>query len=143
MALFLRDEVIRETVGMDNMLEAIEDMQRHYGLGECYNLGRRKIIGGSGVLSVMGGGLFYKGVFGVKAYTVISGRYSFQISRMMRPRGSSWPSFRPTGWGSYGLEPQRAWPPDTWPGRMPRSRECLAQGTRPLPSSKGCARRGI
>ena len=80
MALFLRDEDVRATVGMDDMLEAIEDMQRHYGLGEASNLGRRKIIAGSGLLSVMGGGLYYKGVFGVKTYTVISGRYSFHIT---------------------------------------------------------------
>ena len=80
MALFVRDEDIRETVSMDDMLGAIEDMQRHYGLGEAYNLGRRKIIASSGLLSVMGGGLYYKGVFGVKTYTVISGRYSFHIT---------------------------------------------------------------
>ena len=80
MALFLRDEDVRATVGMDDMLEAIEEMQHHYGLGEASNLGRRKIIAGSGLLSVMGGGLYYKGVFGVKTYTVISGRYSFHIT---------------------------------------------------------------
>ena len=80
MALFLRDEDIKETVGMDDMLEAIEDMQRHYGLGESYNLGRRKIIASSGMLSVMGGGLFYKGVFGAKTYTTAGGRYTFHIT---------------------------------------------------------------
>ena len=80
MALFLRDEEIRETVGMDDMLEAVEDMQRHYGAGEASNLGRKKITASSGLLSVLGGGLFYKDVFGVKTYTVIAGKYAFQIT---------------------------------------------------------------
>ena len=80
MALFLRDEDIRAAVSVEDMLAAIEDMQRQYGLGDAYNLGRRKIIADTGLLSVMGGGLYYKGVFGVKTYTVISGRYSFHIT---------------------------------------------------------------
>ena len=80
MALFLRDEEIRETVGMDEMLQAIEDMQRHYGAGEASNLARRKIIASSGLLSVLGGGLYYKEVFGVKTYTVIGGKYTFHIT---------------------------------------------------------------
>ena len=32
------------------------------------------------MLSVMGGGLFYQGVLGVKTYTVVKGTYSFQVS---------------------------------------------------------------
>ena len=80
MALFLRNEDVDEVVSMDDMLAAIEDMQRHYGLGQASNLGRRKIIASTGLLSVMGGGLYYKGVFGVKTYTVISGNYSFHIT---------------------------------------------------------------
>jgi len=95
-ALFLRDEDIRQTVSMGDMLEAIEDMQHHYGHGKAYSLGRRKIIASSGLLSVMGGGLYYnrecatgvgqreggttQGVFGVKTYTVIAGKYSFHIT---------------------------------------------------------------
>ena len=80
MALFLRDEEVRQCVSMDEMLEAIESMQRHYGNGEAYNLARRKIIAGTGMLSVMGGGLFYQGLLGVKTYTVVKGVYSFQVS---------------------------------------------------------------
>ena len=80
MALFLRDEDVLNTVSMDSMLEAIESMQQHYGHGEAYNLPRRKIIGSSGMLAVMGGGLFYEGVLGVKTYTVVNGAYSFQVS---------------------------------------------------------------
>jgi len=65
MALFLRDEDVRQAVTMDAMLETIDTMQRHYGLGEAYSLPRRKIIGSGGMLAVMGGGLFYDGVLGI------------------------------------------------------------------------------
>jgi alanine dehydrogenase len=80
MALFLRDEDVNQTVSMDEMLTAIESMQRHFGHGEAYNLARRKIVAGGGSLSVMGGGLFYDAVLGVKTYTVVKGKYSFQVS---------------------------------------------------------------
>ena len=80
MALFLRDEEVRQVVTMEDMLEAIESMQRHFGRGEAYNLPRRKIIASGGMLSVMGGGLFHDGVLGVKTYTVVRGTYSFQVS---------------------------------------------------------------
>jgi ornithine cyclodeaminase/alanine dehydrogenase-like protein (mu-crystallin family) len=80
MTLFLRDEDVAQCVSMDAMLGAIETMQTQYGLGEAYNLGRRKIIAETGMLSVMGGGLFYEGVLGVKTYTVVRGSYSFQVS---------------------------------------------------------------
>jgi ornithine cyclodeaminase/alanine dehydrogenase len=80
MALFLRDEDVNQTVSMDDMLVAIESMQGHFGRGQVYNLPRRKVIGDSGQLAVMGGGLFYGGVMGVKTYTVVRGQYSFQVS---------------------------------------------------------------
>ncbi len=80
MALFLRDEEVNQCVSMDDMLGAIESMQRHFGQGEVYNLPRRKIIAPGGQLAVMGGGLFYEGVLGVKTYTVVKGQYSFQVS---------------------------------------------------------------
>ena len=73
---------------MDAMLETIETMQRHYGLGEAYSLPRRKIIGSGGMLAVMGGGLFYDGVLGVKTYTVVKGAYSFQVSLYDADTGS-------------------------------------------------------
>ena len=80
MTLFLRDEHVAQCVNMDAMLQSIENMQAHFGKGEAYNLGRRKIIAEAGMLSVMGGGLFYDGVLGVKTYTVVRGSYSFQVS---------------------------------------------------------------
>jgi alanine dehydrogenase len=80
MALFLRDEDINQVVNMDEMLATIELMQRHFGHGQACNLARRKIVAAGGSLSVMGGGLFYDGVMGVKTYTVVKGRYSFQVS---------------------------------------------------------------
>ncbi|PKB80225.1 MAG: hypothetical protein BZY88_09330, partial [SAR202 cluster bacterium Io17-Chloro-G9] len=80
MTLFLRDEDVNQSVSMSDMLVSIEAMQRQFGLGQAYNLPRRKIIASSGMLSVMGGGLFYDGVLGVKTYTVVRGQYSFQVS---------------------------------------------------------------
>ena len=80
MTLFLRDEHVSQCVGMSEMLAAIENMQARYGQGEAFNLGRRKIIAETGMLSVMGGGLYYEGVLGVKTYTVVRGSYSFQVS---------------------------------------------------------------
>ena len=80
MALFLRDEEVARAVTMDDMLQAIESMQGHFGRGEAMILPRRKIIASGGVLAVMGGGLFYDGVLGVKTYTVVLGTYSFQVS---------------------------------------------------------------
>ena len=80
MALFLRDEDVRRCVTMEGMLEAIESMQRHYGQGEAFNPTRRKIVADTGLLAVMGGGLFHEGLLGVKTYTVVKGQYSFQVS---------------------------------------------------------------
>jgi ornithine cyclodeaminase/alanine dehydrogenase-like protein (mu-crystallin family) len=80
MALFLRDEEVMKCVSMPDVIEAIEDMQRHFGQGEAYNLARRKIIAPGGLLAVMGGGLLYDGVLGVKTYTVVKGKYSFHVS---------------------------------------------------------------
>lgn len=80
MAIFLRDSEVSESLTMDQMIEKIESMQSHYGEGEASNLPRRKIIASGGMLAVMGGGLFYEGVLGVKTYTVVKGQYSFQVS---------------------------------------------------------------
>jgi len=80
MALFLKDEDVAQCVTMAAMLEAIESMQRQYGDGQAHNMTRRKIIADSGMLSVMGGGLFHQGLLGVKTYTVVKGAYSFQVS---------------------------------------------------------------
>lgn len=80
MALFLKDEDVAQCVDMDAMIEAIESMQHQYGDGQAHNMTRRKIIAESGMLSVMGGGLFHQGLLGVKTYTVVKGAYSFQVS---------------------------------------------------------------
>jgi ornithine cyclodeaminase/alanine dehydrogenase-like protein (mu-crystallin family) len=80
MTLFLKDEDVAQCVTMDAMLEAIESMQRQFGDGQAHNMTRRKIIADSGMLSVMGGGLFHQGLLGVKTYTVVKGSYSFQVS---------------------------------------------------------------
>ena len=88
MALFLRDDEVSKCVSMDEMLEAIEAMQRRFGEGEAFNLPRRKIIAPGGLLAVMGGGLLYDGVMGVKTYTVVKGKYSFHVSLYDAETGS-------------------------------------------------------
>ena len=80
MALFLKDEDVSQCVDMDSMLATIESMQHQYGIGQAHNMTRQKIIADSGMLSVMGGGLFHEGLLGVKTYTVVNGAYSFQVS---------------------------------------------------------------
>ena len=80
MTLFLKDEDVRQCVSMEDMLVAIETMQRRFGRGEATNLARRKIVSSGALLSVMGGGLLYEGLLGIKTYTVVRGAYSFQIS---------------------------------------------------------------
>jgi ornithine cyclodeaminase/alanine dehydrogenase-like protein (mu-crystallin family) len=62
------------------MLPAIESMMANYGRGDAANLTRRKIFSPDGYLAVMGGGLFYDGVFGVKTFTFTANGYSFQVS---------------------------------------------------------------
>jgi len=80
MTLFLKDEDVAQCVTMSAMLEAIESMQRQFGRGQAHNMTRRKIIADTGMLSVMGGGLFHEGLLGIKTYTVVKGSYSFQVS---------------------------------------------------------------
>ena len=80
MTLFLKDDDVRRCVTMDDMLPAIESMLSHYGHGRASNLARRKIIASQGMLSVMGGALFYEGLLGVKTYTTVKGTYAFQVS---------------------------------------------------------------
>lgn len=80
MTLFLQDEDVNQCVSMDDMLEAIETMQRHHGHGEAANLSRRHVNSKEGILAVMGGGLFYQGLLGVKTYTGVKGTYRFHVS---------------------------------------------------------------
>lgn len=80
MTRFLTDADVDQCVGLTDMLPAIESMMANYGGGEAANLTRRKIHSPDGYLAVMGGGLFYDGVFGVKTFTFTSNGYSFQVS---------------------------------------------------------------
>ena len=97
MAIFLRDVEVSETLSMDQMIEKIESMQSYYGNGEASNLPRRKIISSGGMLAVMGGGLFYEGVLGVKTYTVVKGQYSFQVSLYDAETGNFYAIPKPIG----------------------------------------------
>ena len=80
MARFLTDADVNQCVSMSDMLTAIESMMANYGRGEAVNMTRRKIATPNGYLAVMGGGLFYDGVFGVKTFTFTTNGYSFQVS---------------------------------------------------------------
>ena len=80
MARFLTDADVNQCVGLPDMLSAIESMMANYGRGEAVNMTRRKINTPTGYLAVMGGGLFYDGVFGVKTFTFTANGYSFQVS---------------------------------------------------------------
>ena len=80
MARFLTDSDVNQCVSLPDMLSAIESMMANYGRGEAVNMTRRKINTPTGYLAVMGGGLFYDGVFGVKTFTFTANGYSFQVS---------------------------------------------------------------
>ena len=88
MARFLTDADVNQCVGLPEMLPAIETMMANYGRGEAVNMTRRKINTPGGYLAVMGGGLFYDGVFGVKTFTFTPNGYSFQVSLYDAASGS-------------------------------------------------------
>lgn len=80
MTLFLNDQDIDQLINMEMMLKVIEEMQCYHGNGKAYNLPRHVIMNNNRELATMGGGLFYKDVFGVKTYTIVDGNYAFHVS---------------------------------------------------------------
>ena len=80
MALLLTDRDVRETVTMDAVLDAVEEMHRHFALGRASNLERRTVAMGDNHMALMGGGLFYKGLFGAKTYTNAVGRLQYHVT---------------------------------------------------------------
>ena len=80
MARFLTDADAQGCLTIGDMLPAIETMLGRYGRGDAVNLPRRRIAAPGGYLAVMGGGLLYEGVFGVKTFTHTANGYSFQVS---------------------------------------------------------------
>ena len=80
MARFLTDAEAQGCLTTGDMLPAIETMLGSYGRGDAVNLTRRRIAAPGGYLAVMGGGLLYEGVFGVKTFTHTANGYSFQVS---------------------------------------------------------------
>ena len=80
MTLFLNDQDIDQLITMEMMLKVIEEMQYYHGTGKAYNLPRHVIMNNNRELATMGGGLFYKDVFGIKTYTIVDGNYAFHIS---------------------------------------------------------------
>jgi len=80
MARFLTDADVQGCLTIGDMLPAVETMLANYGRGDAVNLPRRRIAAPGGYLAVMGGGLLYAGVFGVKTFTHTANGYSFQVS---------------------------------------------------------------
>ena len=80
MALLLTDAQVREAVTMDAMMDAVEEMHRHYALGEAVLAERRNVIIGQSQLALMGGGLTYLGLYGAKTYTTVQGRQQYHVT---------------------------------------------------------------
>ena len=80
MALLLTDAQVREAVTMDAMMDAVEDMHRHYAMGEAVLAERRNVIIGESQLALMGGGLTYLGLYGAKTYTTVQGRQQYHVT---------------------------------------------------------------
>ena len=81
MALLLADEVIRETVTMGAMVDAVEKLHRRYALDEATNVARRGVFVGDNELSLMGGALLYEGLFGSKTYTTtVNGDQQYHVT---------------------------------------------------------------
>ena len=80
MALILTDNEVKETVSMEAMLDAVEDLHLHYARGEAYLLERRNMAVGNGKLALMGGALSYKGLYGAKTYTTVDGYQQYHVT---------------------------------------------------------------
>ena len=81
MALLLTDEVIRQNVSMDAMVDAVEEMHRRYALGEATNVERRNVVAADSELALMGGALLYEGLFGSKTYTTtVDGDQQYHVT---------------------------------------------------------------
>ncbi len=80
MALLLTDAQVREAVTMDAMMDAVEEMHRHYAMGEAILAERRNVIIGESQLALMGGGLTYLGLYGAKTYTTVRGRQQYHVT---------------------------------------------------------------
>ena len=80
MALLLTDAQVKEAVTMDAMMDAVEDMHRHYAQGEAILAERRNVVIGDSQLALMGGGLTYLGLYGSKTYTTVGGRQQYHVT---------------------------------------------------------------
>ena len=80
MALLLTDNDVKELVTMGAMVDAVDEMHRHYAFDEASNAERQNITVGNSGLALMGGGLVYKGAFGAKTYTTVGGRQQYHVT---------------------------------------------------------------
>ena len=88
MALILTDQHIRETVSMADMMDAVEEMHRHYARGEASNSPRQVATVGESEMALMGGGLDYEGLLGAKTYTTVGGRQQYHATLYDASSGS-------------------------------------------------------
>ena len=80
MALILTDQEIKQSVSMEAMIDAVEEMYYHYALGEASLAERQSVAVGNSQMALMGGSLTYKGLMGAKTYTTVEGRQQYHVS---------------------------------------------------------------
>ncbi len=80
MARILTDDEVKGLVDIGAMMDAVEEMHRHYAAGEAFNADRRTVELGEGHLALMGGGLAYEGLYGAKTYTTVNGAQQYHVT---------------------------------------------------------------
>lgn len=84
MALYLTEEDVNELLTMDDALFAVESVLRLQATGEATNESRRRVRAQGSILMTMSGAVEnfheFKGLLGLKAYTVARGKARFYVS---------------------------------------------------------------
>ncbi|MBN1930492.1 MAG: ornithine cyclodeaminase family protein [Desulfobacterales bacterium] len=69
MALFLREEEVKQIITMQMTVDAVEDVMKEYAIGQAFNIPRERTRIQKGALHILQGAVESHGVFGYKAYT--------------------------------------------------------------------------
>lgn len=69
MAIFIREDEVKQVLTMYMALEAVENVLREYALGEAINIPRERTRIPKGALHILQGAVPSRGVIGYKAYT--------------------------------------------------------------------------
>lgn len=84
MALYLTEENVTELLTMDDTLAAVESVFKLQARGDATNESRRRVRAQGAILMTMSGALAnfgeFKGLLGLKAYTVARGKARFYVS---------------------------------------------------------------